>query len=282
MPKKSLKERIEENAVVIFCGALITGFVAGIGAYKTQLEINDKEVVAKGSYILWSQLPKPSEGKSDTTPPPDPAADNIQRYYKLLNEHQYEDAWLLLHRDRRAELQKVLPNWEAFAHRYGTTRGHENIKVDLEKRELGTGFYWVSFDVKDRLPESDLYEYRDRLAKDLFAAGVLNKDRTLELVSTNLSTYYDTSGLSPADLDKMISQTRVGSLFSPMFIFELGGDLHLAERPSFNSAPMRDVWRHFILEVKMRQDDTVWKIADGLYPPAAVGSYDPSARIPSK
>jgi hypothetical protein len=281
MPKKTLKERIEENAVVIFCGALIAGFAAGFGAYKVLLEISGKDVVAKDSYVLVRDLPKPSEAKVDI-PPSDPAADNIQRYYKLLNDHQYEDAWLLLHRNRRAELQKVLPNWEAFAHRFDTTRGHENFRIDLEKRDLGTLFYWVSFDVKDSVPKCDLYEYRDRLAKDLFATGVLNKDRTLELVSANLGIYYDTSALAATDLEKIVSQTRVESLFSPMFIFELASDLKLSERPNFPLAPMRDVWRHFILEVKMRQDDNVWKIADGLTRPAAVGSYDPTSRIPSK
>ena len=43
----TLKQRIEDSAVVFFLGALVAGFVAGIGAYKAVIEIAQLEVVSK-------------------------------------------------------------------------------------------------------------------------------------------------------------------------------------------------------------------------------------------
>ena len=42
-----LKERVENNAIVWFFGAVVTGFVAGIGAYEGVLEIAKSEVVSQ-------------------------------------------------------------------------------------------------------------------------------------------------------------------------------------------------------------------------------------------
>ena len=46
-----LKERVENNIVVFLLGALLTGFLAGIGVYKGILEIAKLDVVQEGNYI---------------------------------------------------------------------------------------------------------------------------------------------------------------------------------------------------------------------------------------
>jgi len=45
----SLKERIENNLVVFFLGALLTGFLAGIGAYQAALKLIDYRPVSNES-----------------------------------------------------------------------------------------------------------------------------------------------------------------------------------------------------------------------------------------
>lgn len=52
----SLKEKIENNLVVFFLGALLTGFLVGVGAYKAILEIAQLDVVAENSYISKRDL----------------------------------------------------------------------------------------------------------------------------------------------------------------------------------------------------------------------------------
>jgi hypothetical protein len=44
----TLKERIENNLTIWFLGAIVTGFVAGVGAYQGILSIAQLEVVQKG------------------------------------------------------------------------------------------------------------------------------------------------------------------------------------------------------------------------------------------
>ncbi|HEY2290884.1 MAG TPA: hypothetical protein VGM86_09310 [Thermoanaerobaculia bacterium] len=48
----SLKERVEENAVLWLLGFLVTGFLSGIGTYKTILEIAQLTVVPKSAEVV--------------------------------------------------------------------------------------------------------------------------------------------------------------------------------------------------------------------------------------
>ena len=45
----TLKERIENNLAIWFLGAIVTGFLAGVGAYQGILSIAQLEVVQKGA-----------------------------------------------------------------------------------------------------------------------------------------------------------------------------------------------------------------------------------------
>lgn len=46
----SIRESIEKHPVIVFLSVLITGFGAGIGAYKTDVEITGQMLVYKSSY----------------------------------------------------------------------------------------------------------------------------------------------------------------------------------------------------------------------------------------
>jgi hypothetical protein len=52
----SLKEKIEKNLALWVLGLLLAGFLAGVGAYKTMLEITNQETVVKGTVIKKSDL----------------------------------------------------------------------------------------------------------------------------------------------------------------------------------------------------------------------------------
>lgn len=52
----SLKEKIENNLVIFFLSALLTGFGAGLGAYRGALEIARLDTVTKNSYVLKDEL----------------------------------------------------------------------------------------------------------------------------------------------------------------------------------------------------------------------------------
>jgi hypothetical protein len=45
-PSKSVRKKIEDNAVVYFLGAIVAAFCAGLGTYKGALELTDRSVVS--------------------------------------------------------------------------------------------------------------------------------------------------------------------------------------------------------------------------------------------
>ena len=51
-----LKERIENNLVIWFLGALLTGFLSGVGTYEAVLRIAHLDVVPANSYLKKEML----------------------------------------------------------------------------------------------------------------------------------------------------------------------------------------------------------------------------------
>ena len=51
-----MAEAVKNDPVVFLLGALVTGFIAGFGAYRAILTVGAHEVVQKGSYILKSNV----------------------------------------------------------------------------------------------------------------------------------------------------------------------------------------------------------------------------------
>jgi hypothetical protein len=51
-----LKEQVQNNAAIWFLGAIITGFLAGIGAYKGILQIAKSEVISQGQWQRYEML----------------------------------------------------------------------------------------------------------------------------------------------------------------------------------------------------------------------------------
>ena len=54
----SIKEKIENNLTVFFLGALFTGFLFGLGTYKSIVEIANLDTVRKGSYVKKEDISK--------------------------------------------------------------------------------------------------------------------------------------------------------------------------------------------------------------------------------
>lgn len=52
----SLKQRIEESPVIYFLGALVTGYLAGIGTYDAILRIAKLDTVRQGAYMLQKDI----------------------------------------------------------------------------------------------------------------------------------------------------------------------------------------------------------------------------------
>ena len=52
----SLKERVEQNVVVWFLGAIVTGFLAGIGTYEAVLRIAKLEVMSQNQRQRYEML----------------------------------------------------------------------------------------------------------------------------------------------------------------------------------------------------------------------------------
>jgi hypothetical protein len=51
-----MEEIIKNNVIIFFLTSLVTGFIAGIGAYKTLLAITNQTTVIKGTYVLKSKI----------------------------------------------------------------------------------------------------------------------------------------------------------------------------------------------------------------------------------
>jgi len=58
-----LKERVENNPVVFFLGAILIGFLAGSGAYKAVLEISNQSTISKSTLDSLQQTIKTQDGQ---------------------------------------------------------------------------------------------------------------------------------------------------------------------------------------------------------------------------
>lgn len=65
MAKQDIKKIIEAHPVYFFLGILATGFLAGLGTYKSILEIAQLKTLREGSYVLLKDLDKSHLKKQD-------------------------------------------------------------------------------------------------------------------------------------------------------------------------------------------------------------------------
>jgi hypothetical protein len=274
--RKTLRDIIEKHPVIVFCAAVVAAFAAGWGSYKAVLEATNQETVIKGSYVLKEEL------KRQESTPQDSGEAVIRQFISRLNARNFEDAWSLIHREKKARSKAVLPNWEAFGKTYDTMVKHENLKVEPEKSSATEASYWVSFDVRDSVPMGRFFEFQDRKVKEMFDNGLLNRAKTLDIAFNDIASYYSIAEKDRALLEKTVEETHLDALFSPMFVFEAARALNLDKQPRGDVARKREVWRHFILNLTLMPEDTSWKISGGLYPPAAIGIYGIGAKVPSK
>jgi hypothetical protein len=213
---------------------------------------------------------------------PTASEQRLRQYYALLDEKRFEDAWDLIHSARKYEIRDRIKTANDFAKTYETTRSHQNVKIDSDRVGSDDATYWVSYDVQDRLPRTELYELTERTVRELFNKGIMNEDNTLDLILDNLRMYFDLSQSEEAKIKEFVRTRQADFLFDPSFVSEVGRYLKLSPRGDYQNASRLDAWRHFIVQIQLLKQDGEWKIRGGLDRPTAVVVYSPGTRIPTK
>lgn len=57
--KPSFRQRVQDHAVSVVLGAIVVGFLAGIGGYQSAVQMTNREIVVKGCCIPKNQLVGP-------------------------------------------------------------------------------------------------------------------------------------------------------------------------------------------------------------------------------
>jgi hypothetical protein len=128
-------------------------------------------------------------------PVPDPAKENIEKFYSAIEDGNFDTAFRLIHPARLDEIRAVNPNFnrDQFKELYWSTREYKNRFVSRIHSlfETNSRVYSVSFDVSDEIPRNRLYESRQALVKDFAQMGILNIEPLLSFVMNNLKESYD-------------------------------------------------------------------------------------------
>lgn len=231
--------------------------------------------------VLLTAVVSRLSGWWDDRPPSDERAAVIQRFYNALNSQKYEDAWALIHPLRKAQIQQRVKDANDFKQVYGSTILHTNIKTTLETNDPREPVYMVGFDVQDDVLRSALYQLREQKVDEAVERGIINKDKIVDLVFSNLNDYFVLPNDAKVRIRDVIGKRRLSSLFSPVFVEEFASELGLDQRRAA-TLPLKDsVWRHFILKLTLKQDDSDWKIRSGLDKPL-VAEYGSGANMLSK
>lgn len=145
------------------------------------------------------------------------------------------------------------------------------------KRGGGTRLYWVSFDVLDEVPESELYALFARPLSELVARGMVDKEHLIQALLGDLTRHYSLPPEKVAEAERHILSTRASAVFGPKMIPELSRRLNLQVTPG--GSPMR-VWSRFIQHVEL-ESRSGWKIRRGLFPSTLEAYYPSGTQIPS-
>jgi hypothetical protein len=210
----------------------------------------------------------------------DQGAERILDYYRDIRNSNFEDAWSLVHRARQDELKSR--GWSGAADiraSYITTAEFGTITADLDRQDANERLYWVTLDVKDRLPRNSLYgAYANEPTRKAIDDGLLNRNKLMNMVLADIRRDYELPTKQIENAENYLLGEPLNSALGPKTVIDIATSLKL-NRKHYGSE--LDVWTHYIEYLSM-VNDKGWKIRSGLWPPILEAYYPAGSRIRSK
>jgi len=211
---------------------------------------------------------------------PDEGQKAVESFYNNLGEKDFPEAWRLIHSARKSELaSRGLKTDKDFGSLYQTTQEYRNVRVRLDQvQSADSRLYWVTFDVRDKIPANTFYQKRSVPLDEMIGAGLVRRDTVFTAILQDLRRNYEVPTATVPAIQQL-ALTQRDLLCDPLAISNLARNNKLPRVfPGFEV----DVWFHYIQHLKVEKDYTTgpdgskqaeWKIRSGLYPSTFVGPY---------
>ncbi|AMK75610.1 MULTISPECIES: hypothetical protein [Methylomonas] len=210
--------------------------------------------------------------------PDDEGASTIKAFYIAIQRRKFNEAYNLIHDACIDEIKKNNPIFDQkhFMADYATTAEYRNFKItrvnSLEDNKILN--YALSFDVKDMLPRSRIYQLRNATLKDWVAAGIINKESLFSFILEDIKEYYDIPQDAEPIIREYLSKRRFETLLGPEVLPQLQRNIQSIElKKRVETPPLYPVWRHFLLHLQLLEDNGQWKIRQGIEDPTAIAEY---------
>jgi len=200
---------------------------------------------------------------------PDPGQRAIETFYTDLSHRDFLGAWNLIHSSRKAYLEKHNFTEPDFAALYDTTQEYRNVHVRLDKKEGAERIYWVTFDVKDRIPRSTYFHAKSERLDEIIKEGLLDGNGVFDRVVSDLATNYKVTNSDAENIKQLLSNQQ-NVLCDPMTIVDLANESKLSR---ITPGVEDEVWSHYIQHLTVENDSGEWKITNGLQRPVLRGWY---------
>ena len=214
-------------------------------------------------------------------PPTDAGKAAIYSFYRSVKAHP-EDAWALIHPDRKAKVQPLgIVDAATFGATYATTIAYRNPSVLFDKEDqTGARLYWVTFDVQDSLPTATLYQGLSRPMAALVTDGIVNQNRLLRVVLDDVRKQYDVPKGRVPEIERYVLGLPATAVLGPKVVSEIGRKFKLSAPSGLAGSQKMLVWTRYIQRIELR-DSNGWKIVEGLFPSVLEAYYPSGVEIPS-